>query len=82
MQTSKTRFGIPVDEIKRIQKTYKAGMRVMLDRMDGEPYMHKGLKGTVRGVDNLGSIMVNWDNGSSLNVAYGDDECHIISETE
>ncbi|QBX15554.1 hypothetical protein Javan191_0023 [Streptococcus phage Javan191] len=32
-----------------------------------------GTKGTVRGVDDIGSIMVSWDNGSSLSLAYGVD---------
>lgn len=32
-----------------------------------------GTKGTVKGVDDIGSIMVSWDNGSSLNVVYGED---------
>jgi hypothetical protein len=32
-----------------------------------------GTRGTVRGVDDIGSIMVNWDNGSGLSVAYGED---------
>ena len=32
-----------------------------------------GTKGTVRGVDDIGSIMVSWDNGSSLSVAYSED---------
>ena len=32
-----------------------------------------GTKGTVRGVDDTGSILVNWDNGSGLNVIYGED---------
>jgi hypothetical protein len=26
-----------------------------------------------KGVDDIGSIMVNWDNGSGLSVAYGED---------
>ena len=27
------------------------------------------------GVDDIGSIMVRWDNGSGLSVAYGEDSC-------
>ena len=34
-----------------------------------------GTKGTVRGVDDIGSIMVAWDNGCGLSVAYGEDIC-------
>jgi len=32
-----------------------------------------GTKGTVTGVDDTASIMVNWDNGSGLNLVYGED---------
>jgi hypothetical protein len=32
-----------------------------------------GTKGTVTGVDDTGSLLVNWDNGSGLNVIYGVD---------
>jgi hypothetical protein len=39
-----------------------------------------GTKGTVRGVDDIGSIMVAWDNGSGLSVAYGEDRCRRIDE--
>lgn len=38
-----------------------------------------GTKGTVRGVDDTGSIMVDWDNGSGLNVVYGEDSCRKLS---
>ena len=37
-----------------------------------------GTKGTVIGVDDIGSIMVSWDNGSSLNVVYGEDRVEIL----
>ena len=37
-----------------------------------------GTKGTVRGVDDTGSIMVDWDNGSGLNVVYGEDEVRKV----
>lgn len=37
-----------------------------------------GTKGTVRGVDDIGSIMVVWDNGCGLSVAYGEDICRKL----
>ena len=45
-----------------------------------DPYrkMPKGLKGTVTGVDDTGTIGVNWENGSSLGVVYGVDSCKKI----
>ena len=39
-----------------------------------------GTKGTVKGVDDAGSIMVNWDDGGSLSVIYGVDKCRRIDE--
>ena len=32
-----------------------------------------GTLGTVTGVDDTGSLLVDWDNGSGLNVIYGVD---------
>lgn len=40
----------------------------------------RGTHGTVQGVDYLGSILVHWDTGSSLNVVYGEDKCHVVRE--
>ena len=37
-----------------------------------------GTRGTVIGVDDTGSIMVAWDNGSGLNVIYGVDRCRKV----
>ena len=37
-----------------------------------------GTKGTVLGVDDVGSILVAWDNGSGLNVAFGEDVCRMV----
>lgn len=39
-----------------------------------------GTKGTVLGVDDVGSILVAWDNGSGLNVAFGEDICRKVGE--
>jgi hypothetical protein len=41
-----------------------------------------GTKGTVRGVDDIGSVMVAWDNACGLTVAYGEDACKVVSGDE
>ena len=59
--------------VERIRKQYPVDSRVELVRMDDAQAPPAGTKGTVTGVDDIGSIMVNWDNGSGLNVVYGED---------
>ena len=57
---------------------YPAGCRVELVQMDDPKAPPAGTFGTVLGMDDTGSIMVRWDNGSSLNVIYGKDICRRI----
>lgn len=66
------------DVVERIRKKYPVGSRVELVFMDDIKAPPVGTKGTVRGVDDIGSIMVSWDNGSSLSIAYGEDSCRRI----
>lgn len=66
--------------LEKLREQFPAGARVELVRMDDVHAPPVGTKGTVRGVDDIGSIMVYWDNGSSLNVVYGEDICRRISE--
>lgn len=54
------------------------GTRVELVQMDDPQAPPVGTKGTVRGVDDIGSIMVAWDNGGGLSVAYGEDICRKL----
>jgi hypothetical protein len=65
---------------ERIRKQYPKGCRVELVRMDDVQAPPIGTTGTVIGVDDTGSVMVLWDNGSSLNVVYGEDLCRKIEE--
>ena len=37
-----------------------------------------GTEGTVIHVDSLGTIYVQWDNGSALGVAFDEDKCTIF----
>ena len=67
--------------VERVRRQYPAGARVELTRMEDVQAPPIGTKGTVVGVDDTASIMVQWDNGSHLNVVYGEDQCRIIKET-
>ena len=50
------------------KKLWKKGDRIELISMDDIQAPPAGTKGTVIGVDDMGQIMVSWDNGSSLSV--------------
>ena len=71
-------FGIRRETVERLRREYTIGSRVVLVRMDDVQAPPIGTEGTVRGVDDIGSIMVSWDTGSSLSVAYGEDLCRRI----
>lgn len=64
--------------VEHLRKQYPAGCRVELLRMDDPQAPPMYTKGTVTGVDDIGSIMVRWDNGCGLSVAYGEDSCRRI----
>lgn len=61
------------DTIERLREEYPAGTRVELVNMDDVQAPPVGTKGTVQGVDDTGSLLMKWDNGSGLNVIYGVD---------
>ena len=73
-------FGISRETVARLRQDYPRGCRVVLVRMDDIQAPPVGTEGTVFGVDDIGSIMVRWDNGSTLSVAYGEDLCRRIDE--
>ena len=62
-----------------VRRQYPAGTRVELVRMDDRQAPPPGTKGTVLGVDDTGSLLMRWDNGSGLNVVYGEDIVRIIT---
>ena len=74
---------IKKEQLEALRERYPQGCRVELIKMD-DPYreMPPGLKGVVTGVDDSGSIHVNWQNGSSLAVVFGEDECRKIEDGE
>jgi hypothetical protein len=60
--------------VEKLRREYPIGTRIELIRMD-DPYskLKAGDQGTVRTVDDIGTIFCNWDCGSSLGVVYGED---------
>lgn len=61
--------------VERVRKMYPGGTRVELVQMD-DPYtrLKPSDKGTVRMVDDTGTIFVDWDSGSGLGIVYGKDQ--------
>lgn len=57
-----------------IRREYPFGTRVELLKMDDMQAPPIGTKGTVLGVDDTGSLLMKWDNGSGLNVVYCEDK--------
>ena len=69
---------ISKEALQALRERFPRGTRVELVKMDDPQAPPIGTKGTVRGVDDIGSIMVAWDNGGSLSIAYGEDECRVL----
>jgi hypothetical protein len=64
---------IQPEQLAHLRSTYPSGTRVALVCMDDVQAPSIGTQGTVTGVDDTGSLLVNWDNGSGLNVIWGVD---------
>ena len=78
-------FGFPSREVvENLRKQYPEGTRIALVHMGDDPYSRlvPGDRGTVRYVDDAGTIHVRWDCGSGLGLAYGEDTCRKLTEAE
>lgn len=63
-----------------LRSQFTPGTRVELLQMEDTQAPPVGTKGAVIDIDDIGSLMVRWDNGSGLNVFYGIDYYRIIIE--
>ena len=66
------------EEVERLRQQYPAGTVVKLVRMDDSQAPPPGTKGIVRYVDDIGTIHVSWETGSSLGVVYGMDKIEKV----
>ena len=56
-----------------LKEQYPEGTRIMLKQMDDIQAPPFGTLGTVRGVDAMANILVQWDTGSTLSVTEVDE---------
>lgn len=66
--------------IEQIRKNYPVGCRIELLEMNDKQAPPIGTRGTVRGVDDIGSILVSWDTGSRLSIIPGVDVIKIVND--
>ena len=65
--------------LRGLKSQFPQGCRVRLVRMDDRHAPAPGTEGTVIAVDDVGTVHVAWDNGSTLGVVYGADVCRRIN---
>ena len=68
---------------QRYKETYPPGTRIMLLGMGNDPNpVESGTRGTVRVVDDIGTLHCNFDNGRSLGVVPGEDSFRKLTDEE
>ena len=69
---------ISKEALQALRERFPKGTRIEVVKMDDPQAPPIGTKGTVLGVDDIGSIMVDWDSGGSLSVVWGEDICRKV----
>lgn len=64
--------------LDKLRKQYPMGTKVELIKMDDIQAPPIGTKGIVQHVDDAATIHVVWENGSTLGVVLGEDECRKV----
>lgn len=75
------------DRLRKIAQIYKEkyppGTRVVLLNMGNDPRpIESGTRGTVRVVDDIGTIHCDFDNGRSLGIVPGEDSFRELTDEE
>ena len=69
------------EAVNALRARFPIGTRVELVRMnDPHTTLKPGDQGTVQSIDDIGTVFVDWDNGSGLGVVYGEDVIKRITK--
>ena len=68
---------------KRMKENYPPGIRIMLLQMGDDPRpIEPNTRGTVKAVDDIGTLHCAFDNGRSLGIVPGEDSFRRITDEE
>ena len=68
---------------KRYKELYKPGTRILLEQMGDDPRpIPPGTRGTVRVVDDMGTVHCDFDNGRRLGLVPGEDSFRRLTQEE
>ena len=67
-------------EIEELKKIYPKGTEIELISMNDSQAVPKGTHGVVDHVDDMGTIHMKWDTGSTLGLIIGEDQFRIIKQ--
>ena len=69
--------------VNDIKEGYPEGTRIVLDYMGEDPHpIEPGTRGTVRHVDDIGTVHVDFYNGRRLGLVPGEDSFHKLKERD
>ncbi len=69
-------------QIKRIKESYPKGTEIELISMEDSQAVPRGTHGIVDFVDDIGTIQMTWDNGSTLGLIVGVDQFKVLKKTD
>lgn len=70
-------------EAEYLKEAYPKGTRVVLNSMSDDPRpIECGTRGTVKFVDDIGTVHCEFDNGRSLGLIDGEDDFRALTEQE
>ena len=64
---------IDKEQVEYIKKSYPVGTRIVVEYMNDPRPIAPGTRGTVRHVDDIGTIHCDFDNGRRLGLIHGED---------